>query len=189
MENQVIEIISNSLRKYFDQKMPNVVIKTINDYKLFDQISTDYRYPLTRNDIDKALKIVPSEVHAAISLIRLGCNQSTTQEGRLVQRGKYYEIRINFCLHNGRTKLLSKEKRYMDQIKKYGGTIEIANGSVDWTSASARRYALFILFHEVGHIVYCLQHYEGRLGMHSSREEENWCDGYASESVERLLKR
>ena len=93
---------------------------------LYDQVSKDYQYPISKKDLDGVRKnnVIRHEVWEKVAQIRFGCNTKTTQEGRTVQKGNLYEIRINFILRNFKTLLLSDSKPYLNLIKNFGGVLE-----------------------------------------------------------------
>ena len=75
---------------------------------IYDKVSSDYLYPLSKDDIALGKKVVASEDLDKLRTIEFGCNTKTTQEGRTVQRGKFYDIRINFCLKNLNSLILDR---------------------------------------------------------------------------------
>lgn len=152
----------------------------------YDNTSKDYAYPMSRTDLDKLQGVVASPLLAAISVIRFGCNTKTTQEGRTVQRGNQYEIRINFCLRNNRSRLLSTEKSYERTIQSFGGQINKEASLITWSTGSAKLYAFYLLLHEIAHVAYCERFKEGKLEGHGSPTEEAWCDKYASDTLRQL---
>jgi hypothetical protein len=145
----------------------------------FDSAAT-YTHPLTKADVQRLLPLIGDHITARIAHIRFGCNQKTTQEGRTVQRGPRFDIRINFCVKSDVGLLLSQASSYLNIIKACGGKVNIENNSTSWTSASAKRYAAFLLLHEIGHIAYCETFAQGdMLGSRPGSNEEHWCDDYA----------
>jgi len=152
----------------------------------YDTISQDYSYPLSRNDLDTLRCMVSPSLLEVVGAVRFGCNTKTTQEGRTVQRGKQYEIRINFCLKNNQTKLLSDERSYQHTVQRFGGTIDKETGLITWFPAGARLYAFYLLLHEIGHVAYCERFKEGRLEGHGSPTEESWCDEFAAIGLKQL---
>ncbi len=149
----------------------------------FDTVSKEYRYPLSQKDIKEVKKNIDSAIINKIKLLRFGCNTKTTQEGRTVKRGNSYDIRINFCLNQMKSYVLSENKEYIDVIKKFGGKINFATRTIEWSLLDSKRYALFILLHEIGHIVYCESYLGGKLSTKTSLKEENWCDNYAQKKL------
>ena len=146
---------------------------------VYSKVSPEYVYPLSRDDVNKVKGIVSAGDLAKLRTIEFGCNRRTTQEGRIVQRGRFYEIRINFCLNNCTSLILSDDRPYIEQIERWGGLVDRRTRLITWKFADARRYALFLLFHEIGHLVYAEQHLAGTLEGRTSKSEEMWCDTYA----------
>ncbi len=156
---------------------------------LYDNVSSDYLYPLSKKDISKIKDNLPSEIADKIRMIRFGCNTKTTQEGRTVRRGRFYDIRINFCLNNLRSLILSENNKYIGEIGRFGGKIDFETGFVRWNLPDAKRYMLYILLHEIGHVVFCEKYSHGRLQGRSSVAEELWCDNYSLQLIEKILKK
>lgn len=152
----------------------------------YDKISLDYIYPISRSDVSKLRVVVSPAVLEKIASIRFGCNTTTTQEGRTVQRGNQYEVRVNFCLRGNYSRLLSGEKDYQSTIIRFGGKIVKDVGTITWTSGSAKLYACYLLLHEIAHVVYCEQFKSGRLEGRGSASEESWCDEFASSALKSL---
>ncbi|MEN6290765.1 MAG: hypothetical protein ABFD07_01955 [Methanobacterium sp.] len=150
---------------------------------IYDKVSPEYSYPLSKDDVAKIKKFVKSENISKLRTIEFGCNTKTTQEGRTVQRGKYYDIRINFCLKNMSSLILSENKKYIDQIRLFAGSVDFESRLITWNMADAKRYALFLLLHEIGHIIYSERHSQNNLSGASSKHEEQWCDRYAMEKI------
>ena len=96
----------------------------------FDQTSAEYTYPVTKKDIDIFRAYVSNDVLSKIRMIGIGCNTKTTQEGRMVHRGLHYDIRVNFCLNGGRSLILTEDKQYIDQVKRYGGEIDFDSRTI-----------------------------------------------------------
>ncbi len=151
---------------------------------IYDNVSSEYIYPLSKKDITLLKECVPLGVIERIKSIRFGCNNKTTQEGRLIQYGHYYDIRINFCLNNMRSLILSEGKKYLDQIKYFGGIVDLSKRHIIWKLDNAKKYMLFLVFHELGHIIYCDTFLNGKMESRSSSAEEHWCDKYALEKVD-----
>jgi hypothetical protein len=152
----------------------------------YDKISQDYVYPVSRIDLDKLRDVVSTSVLALVAVIRFGCNTKTTQEGRTVQRGNQYEIRINFCLRSNRSRLLSAESNYQRTIERFGGKIDNEAGLIVWSPDGAKLYGFYLLLHEIAHAVYCERFKEGKLEGHGSPTEESWCDEYAAGALRQL---
>jgi len=145
----------------------------------YDSVSRNYAYPLSRTDLEFILSRVPPDVCAAISGVRFGCNQTTTQEGRIVRRGNQYEIRVNFCLCDGASRLLGNVDRFRKFVLQLGGIIDQKAKKVIWNPDSAKRYAAFLVLHEVGHIIYSQKNGDRQSTTHGSSDEEKWCDKFA----------
>lgn len=145
----------------------------------FDGIAA-FTYPLNKADVQRMLPLVGENIASRIAHIRFGCNQKTTQEGRTVQRGPQFDIRINFCVKSGVGLLLSRDPSYMKIITLCGGEIDPGNNQTVWTPAAAKRYAAFLLLHEIAHIVYCTINSGGEMtGKRTGANEEKWCDQFA----------
>ncbi len=150
----------------------------------FDQVSSNYSYPLTTAEVRAALNVLSKDLTSNIRAIRFGCNQATTQEGRLVTRGSGYEIRINFCLDSNKSRMLSDSNSYLKYVIELGGKVDLESASITWPESSSKRYALFILFHELKHIEYNSNRENPRLTGKSSLSEESYCDEEALRLVE-----
>lgn len=146
----------------------------------YNKISSGHTYPLSRTEVVKLRCVVGSSLLAAVSAIRSGCNAKTTQEGRTVQRGKQYEIRINFCFKNNQSRLLSSDKDYLRAIQGFGGQIDQITSLITWSPHNAQLYAFYLLLHEVAHVAYCERFSQGKLVGHGSPTEEAWCDEYVA---------
>jgi hypothetical protein len=151
---------------------------------IFDKVSSEYLYPLSKEDIAQIKKVVSSEDIDRLRTIEFGCNMKTTQEGRTVQRGSFYDIRINFCLKNMTTLVLSEDKKYIDQIKSFAGYVDMKSRLITWKLDDAKRYALFLLLHEIGHVIYSEHQSQTRLCGPSSKAEEKWCEHYAMQKLQ-----
>ena len=116
---------------------------------------------------------------------------TTTQEARIVAKGDSYEIRINFCPREGRTRLLSQRPAWTSIVREIGGVIDPEKGQVSWPGDSARRYTLLLLFHEIAHILYAGRSRGGGglSAFKSSAAEEAWCDRFAMESMQEVVPR
>lgn len=153
---------------------------------IYDRVSSDYLYPLSKEDIAQLKKIVSEDDLAKLRTLEFGCNTKTTQEGRTVRRGRFYDIRINFCMKNFSTLILSDDKKYIEQIKSFSGNFDLKSRLITWKLADAKRYALFILLHEIGHIHYSENYSQSKLSGPPSKAEEQWCDRYAMEKIQQL---
>jgi len=157
---------------------------------LYDSVSSDYLHPLSQKDVDRVKKHTPSEIIQVIRQIRFGCNTKTTREGRMVKRGTCYDVEVNFCPRRAgkhfQSLVLSNRKPHLDKVIRYGGTPNLETGIVDWGLEGAKRYASYILLHEIGHVVYAEQ---GLLratpdsNKRSTQSEEDWCDTYSARQI------
>jgi hypothetical protein len=153
----------------------------------YDNISGEYSYPLSKKDIGIIKRNISAKYIGQIYSIRFGCNTKTTQEGRIVKRGDTYEIRINFCLNKMRSPLLSEKKQYISQIRSYGGVIDLSQRCIGWNLSTAKRYALYLLLHEISHIIFCDEQMGGEFnGRKGSLREEQWCDDMASNLLQQI---
>jgi hypothetical protein len=156
----------------------------------FDRITSEYAYPLSRAETKRVLDAVfaeHAELRKAVVGIRFGCNQRTTQEATVVVRRGGFDVRVNFCLRDGRTRITNDEREWAVWVKRLGGRISDDGTSVQWTKSTAARYAVFLLCHELAHIVYKNRH--GGLNwadVGGSRMEEQFCDEWALAAVARL---
>ena len=159
----------------------------------FDVVPEGDRHPLGREEVQRLLLLVVADVPelaGVVSAVRFGCNHRTKREGRIVQRGKRYEIGINFCLRDGSSRLLNSGESWLKWIKMCGGRPRIDDKVVLWDENTAARYAAFILLHEMAHIVYYLRHSRFDLNRwKGSPEEEKFCDEWAARSLQRLWDR
>ena len=154
----------------------------------YDKVTSEYIYPLgSKSDFDYLKNVIQKHLLVKIRLIRFGCNWKTTQEARFVQRGECFDIRINFCLKNCRSPILSDKKDWINTIEKFGGVLDIFGNSVEWSLANSKRYSMFLFFHEVGHIDYCIKHFGGKItNKKGSTSEERWCEHYALKAMKKL---
>ena len=155
----------------------------------YDKVSNGYSYPLKdRKELVRLLGDIPGVILSRIKKIRFGCNWSTTQEARIVQRGQNFDIKINFSLKDKQSPLLSEKKNWINTIKKFGGKINKTNNTVLWDLESARKYSYYLIFHEIGHVAYCIQKHGGKMnGKKGSSSEEQWCDKFAFEAVNKYM--
>jgi len=119
------------------------------------------------------------QYRARILAIRFGCNRRTTQEGRTIQRGARYEIRVNFCIKESSSPMLSSDVTYLGIIRDVGGVLDAERRLVRWPPLASKKYACFLLLHELGHIILCEERFGGRMVGHGSRGEESQCDEFA----------
>lgn len=155
---------------------------------IYDQVSSEYLFPISKADLTNIRKkeIVSNAIWEKIALLRFGCNTKTDQEGRTVQRGNSYEIRINFCLRNFNTLILSDDSKYLNQISRFGGKIDFDSRCITWKKEKAQSYAFFILFHELGHIEYCEKFSGGSMEGRGSHKEEQWCNNFANMALSKF---
>ncbi len=155
----------------------------------YDKITGDYQYPLSKKDVGEIKKVVDGKYLSQIFSIKFGCNTKTTQEGRIVKRGDSYDIKINFCLNDHRSLLLSDDKKHVGQIKSYGGVIDFGKRHICWDLTKAKDYAFYLLLHEISHIAYCDEQMGGIfIGKRTSHQEEQWCDNMATKLLLELHK-
>lgn len=155
----------------------------------FDKLASGREFALSRSDAKRFLEqVVPPEVLARIVKVHFGCNRATTQEAQIVARGSTYEIRVNFWLENGVSRVLSPAPEWTEGIRAAGGIISSDPKQVEWPDDTARRYAAFLLAHEVAHPIYAAERGIGSLS-HSKRysEEDRWCDEWAWQAVRKAL--
>jgi hypothetical protein len=153
---------------------------------VYDNKSADYVYPLSKKDLNKIKSIISSMVMERIRELNFGCNLKTMQEGRIVQRGESFTIRINFCLKDNASQLLSEDHRYIKEIKRFGGEINYSQRAIKWRMENAKLYAAYLIFHEIAHIVYSDQYKNGRIIGSGSRFEEEWCHNYSLDMIKHL---
>jgi hypothetical protein len=152
----------------------------------YDSVSEEYLYPISKSDIETLKTVVRKDIWSRIRGIRFGCNTKTTQEGRTVQHGMSYDIRINYCLNKGRSLALSDSKSYIDQIKRFGGVFSLDAGMITWSLSHARWYAIYLVLHEIGHIVFSIEYGNNQFSGRGSVSEEQWCDSYAYKKIMEL---
>lgn len=150
---------------------------------IYDTIAPGYIFPLSKKDIDSIKKNIQPEIIEQISYIRFICNTKTTREGRLVKDAGKFNIRINFCLNNNRSLVLSDDKQYLQEIKQFGGAVNLKTRYITWDIDSAKRYAKFVLLHEIGHIMFAEQLMNGQMSLRSTAAEEQWCNNFALENI------
>jgi len=160
---------------------------------LYDGVSSEYRFPLSKGDIGKVRNYIPSEIWNAIRYTRFGFSAKSSRAGRTVKRGRFYSIRVNFCLKqvkgNLESPILFDDKRYIENLKKYGGKPNLTTSTVDWQIQDAKRYAFYILLHEIGHIVYAEEGLPGGTSRGWRRgcpKEEEWCDNYSAQLMHKM---
>jgi hypothetical protein len=108
----------------------------------------------------------------------------------MVTRGKSYRIRVNFCPKSveGRLEspLVCRQKHYVKGVKRCGGEIDAAKRTILWDWESAKRYALYVLLHEIGHEAYAEKELPGSGVDHPSANEEDWCDTYSAALMQKI---
>ena len=139
-------------------------------------------------DVKRMLsECVPAEILPKLAKLHFGCNQQTTQEARIVGRGSNFDVRINFCPRDGKTKLLSERREWCEIVELCGGSIDRKGQSVTWTPDAARKYVAFLVTHEVAHIAYAERNgFDKVKGPRSSTSEEAWCDSFAKFVISKL---
>lgn len=153
----------------------------------FEKITPPYSFPVSAADAKEIVsQCIPLEILPRIRKIHFGCNQQTTQEARIVERGSSFEIRINFCLKEGKTKLLSEKREWYDLVELCGGKIDKQCRIVTWKPDTARTYTGFLIAHEIAHIAYAEQNGQSGFGGKSSASEEAWCELFAKDVVRKL---
>ena len=155
---------------------------------IYDNVSPDFSFPLSRKDIRVLKEILPLGIYEKINVLEFGCNRKTTQLGRTVQLANgVYNIRVNFCLKNFTSIVLSEGHYYIEPVEQCGGVIDLTTRLVQWTSLSAKKFGFFILLHEIGHICYAehileRQSWEKKAG----GNEEKWCDNFARDNLTKI---
>ena len=168
---------------------PSRYVSRKNQMKIeFEKITAPYCYPVSSADAKQILnECIPTEILPKIIRLHFGCNQQTTQEARIVGRGSSFEVRINFCPKDGKTKLLSEKRDWSSIVELCGGSIDRVAQLVAWKPDSARTYAAFLIAHEIAHIAYAERNGSSKFnGSKSSASEEAWCDSFAKEALRKL---
>ena len=160
---------------------------------LYDSVNSDYGFPLTKKDVGKLKSYIPPDIWRAVLYIRFGLSAKTSRIGRMVKRGRHYSIRVNFCLNKVKGHLQSPlafdEKRYIENIRNCGGKPNLTTRTIDWSLEDAKRYAYYILLHEIGHIIYTEKGLPGAVSSGYRRgfpKEEEWCDNYSMRLIKRM---
>jgi len=78
---------------------------------------------------------------------------------------------------------LSKDQTYIKQMHAFGGVVDPSAGTITWKLPDAKRYTLYLLLHEIGHIAFSDKYTENTLKGRSSLTEEQWCDKYAGSKI------
>ncbi len=157
---------------------------------LYDKVSSRHLHPLSKADVERINDALPSEIVGLIQEIRFTHNGRTAQEGRMVRRGRFYEIRVNFCLTDVgdrlQSRMLSDSRRYVDEIRRCGGKPHPATKLIDWDLEHAKRYACYVLLHEIGHVVHLERYVGGRPVGKAQAKEEKYCDSFAAAWANKL---
>jgi hypothetical protein len=82
--------------------------------------------------------------------------------------------------------LLTGERSYLKTIRLFGGKIDEELGVIAWSPDGAKRYAFFLVLHEIAHVAYCEKFKEGKLEGHGSPTEESWCDEFAADALDQV---
>ncbi len=159
----------------------------------YDSVSPKYHFPLTKKDVGRLKSHIPSDIWNAIPHIRFGFSAKTSRVGRMVKRGKHYSIRANFCLKEVKGHLQSPlvfdDKRYIENVKSCGGRPNLTTRTIDWHFEDAKRYALYILLHEIGHVIYTQKGLPGAISGGYRKgfpKEEEWCDNYSTQVISKM---
>ncbi len=153
----------------------------------FEKITPPYAFPVSAADIKEIVsQCIPPEILPRVRKIHFGCNQQTTQEARIVGRGSSFEIRINFCPKEGKTKLLSEKREWCNLVELCGGKIDKQCRIVAWKPEAASIYTVFLIAHEVAHVAYAERNGQSSFSGNSSASEEAWCESFAKDVVRKL---
>lgn len=156
----------------------------------YDKIGPGHLYPLSQADVERIRDVLPADIVNAITEVRFAYNGKTTQEGRMVKRGRLYEIRVNFCLMDTggclQSRMLCDKKRYVGEVTRYGGQPDPRTKVIRWDLEHAKRYAYYVLLHEIGHVVYLERYVGSRPVGKAHSKEETWCDGFSAALVRQL---
>ncbi len=157
---------------------------------LYDSVSSEYRYPLSKRDVGRVRNHIPLEIWDAILYIRFGFSAKTTRAARMVKRGRFYRIRINFCLKQVKghlqSPLLFDNKQYIEYVKRYGGRPNLSTRTIDWDLKDAKRYSYYLLLHEIGHVVNFEKHPPDSISRRRDPKEEEWCDNYSAQMMKKM---
>jgi hypothetical protein len=158
----------------------------------YDKVGSGYLHPLSKEDVARIVDHISLDTAAVISHIRFGHNLNTTQEGRVVKRGESYEIRVNFCVRTTgahlQSRLLSDNRgMYLEQVKMFGGRVDLSSKTIYWALPEAKRYASYVLLHEIGHVVYCEEYLHGQMDQRQDSREEKWCDSFSRKLVKVIM--
>lgn len=157
---------------------------------IYDSISADYVYPLSKTDVVKVGRHVPPEIWATIQSIRFGFSGNSTHAGRMVKQGSSYRIRVNFCpkREDGglRSPIVCRQERYLRGVLSCGGKPDADGKTILWDSHSAERYAFHVLTHEIGHVAYAEKGLCGSPSVRGTSGEEDWCDDYSVRLMQKI---
>jgi hypothetical protein len=154
----------------------------------FGKIAPPYSFPVSTAEVKEiVIQCILPEILPRIRKIHFGCNRQTTQEARIIGRSGNFEIRINFCLKEGKTKLLSEKRNWCDLVEACGGKIDKRQREVIWEPAAARTYTGLLIAHEVAHVAYAEKNGQSHFTGKTSASEEAWCDSFAKDVVGRLM--
>lgn len=153
----------------------------------FEKVTPPYSFPVSAAEVKAIVsQCIPPEILPRIRKIHFGCNQQTTQEARIVGRGSSFEVRINFCLKEGETKLLSEKREWCNLVELCGGQIDKQSRVVAWKPDAARIYTGFLIAHEVAHITYAESNGQSGFSGKSSASEEAWCESFAKNVIRKM---
>ncbi len=153
----------------------------------YARLPAERRHPLGRDAVRRLLAETAPEAPALLSRVRaihFGWNGRTTQEGRIVQHGAFFEIRINFTVEGERSRLLRSDARWLRGVTRCGGFASAESGWVSWPAGSAEQYCSFLILHELAHAVYAQSRTHGAIvGWGGASQEESFCDEWALSRV------
>lgn len=146
------------------------------------------RHALDREDVRRLGEVLPADIIRRIKLIQVYYNGRSKRQGQVSFIGSRIIVRINFSPKDGRSSLKhlpAKDLRFIEQL---GATLNRDSCHVVWRGESARRYALFILLHELSHALFKDVFPLAAENQHGSCFEESWCDAKAMELLHTLLQ-
>lgn len=146
---------------------------------------------MSRKDVARIKEHIPQEIWRAIHRVRFGCSRKSPLEGRTLKRGASYDIRVNFCVRRVgmhlESLLLSDRSRYVEEVERYGGRLDLTRKTVMWDLKSAKRYAYYVILHEIAHVAYALTFpYSNMSPWRSVPGEEDWCDDYSAHLTQKI---
>lgn len=145
-------------------------------------------HPLKKGELHLLGRLFEERILAKLESIAFNCNTKTSQEARLRSSGEYYSISVNFCPYNGTTRLLDFNENQRKIVIKLGGVFDSSKQIIKWNSDSAKYYALFLISHEISHILYAERYFPNApVPEKSNPSEESWCDHNALNAVMTLL--